>query len=98
MEATALQPRAFLPWWKVMRVAAAKPRRPRKKTARQKRLEDLLEVQGSEVNMMELLEVNELEVEVVLSGVMAILKPTACASYLFNHKRASNGIDGEMIE
>ena len=92
MEATALQPRAFLPWWKVMRVAAAKPRRPRKKTPRQKRLEDLLEVQGSEVDMMELLEVEDLDelvVDTVLSGVMAILNPTACASYLFNHKRTS---------
>ena len=84
-----------------MRVAAAKPRRPRKKTPRQKRLEDSLEVQGSEVDMMELLEVedmDELVVDTVLSGVMAILNPTACASYLFNHKRASIGIDGEMIE
>ena len=75
-----------------MRVAAAKPRSPRKKTPRQKRLEDLLEVQGSEVDMTELLEVDELVVEAVLSGVMAILNPTACASYLFNHKRASNAL------
>ena len=85
-----------------MRVAAAKPRRPRKKTPRQKRLEDSLEVQGSEVDMMELLveveDMDELVVDTVLSGVMAILNPTACASYLFNHKRASIGIDGEMIE
>ena len=75
-----------------MRVAAAKPRSPRKKTPRQKRLEDLLEVQGNKVDMMELLEVDELVVEAVLSGVMAILNSTACASYLFNHKRASNAL------
>ena len=81
-----------------MRVAAAKLRSPREKTPRQKRLEDLLEVQGNKVDMMELLEVDELVAEAVLSGIMAILNPTTCASYLFNHKRASNGIDGEMIE
>ena len=37
----------------MIRVAAAKARRPMKKTERQKRLEDLLEVQGIEADMME---------------------------------------------
>ena len=61
-------------WWKLIRVAAAKPRRPMKKTERQKRLEDLLDVQGIEADMMEV-EVEELMVEGELSsrGVMVEL-------------------------
>ena len=61
-------------WWKLIRVATAKPRRPMKKTERQKRLEDLLDVQGIEANMMEV-EVEELMVEGELSsrGVMVEL-------------------------
>ena len=61
-------------WWKLIRVATAKPRRPMKKTERQKRLEDLLDVQGIEADMMEV-EVEELMVEGELSsrGVMVEL-------------------------
>ena len=58
----------------MIRVAAANPRRPMKKTERQKRLEDLLDVQGIEADMMEV-EVEELMVEGELSsrGVMVEL-------------------------
>ena len=61
-------------WWKLIRVATANPRRPMKKTERQKRLEDLLDVQGIEADMMEV-EVEELMVEGELSsrGVMVEL-------------------------
>ena len=57
----------------MIRVAAANPR-PMKKTERQKRLEDLLDVQGIEADMMEV-EVEELMVEGELSsrGVMVEL-------------------------
>ena len=45
-----------------LRVAAAKPRIPTKKSQRQKRLEDLLKVQGIEADMI--------EVEGVVDGLM----------------------------
>ena len=67
------QPRAFMSWRKLIRVAAAKPRSPMKKTERQKRLEDLVEVQDIG-DMIELkVVVNRLMVKVELSGVMLIL-------------------------
>ena len=68
------QPRAFMSWRKLIRVAAAKPRSPMKKTERQKRLEDLVEVQDIG-DMIELeVVVDRLMVKVELSGVLTRLK------------------------
>ena len=64
MDTFASQSRAFVSWWKLIRVAAAKPRRPMKKTERQKRLEDLFDVQGIEADMIEEVERLTDEVEV----------------------------------
>ena len=60
-------------WWKFIRVAAAKPRRPMKKTQRQKRLEDLSEVQGIVVDMIGVVDVLMVEVEVPPGGFMVEL-------------------------
>ena len=56
----------------MIRVAAAKARRPMKKTERQKRLEDLLEVQGIEAGMMEevVYEADMVEEEEVVDGLI----------------------------
>ena len=57
-------------------MAAAKPRRPMKKTQRQKRLEDLSEVQGIVADMigvMDVVDVLMVEVEVPPGGFMVEL-------------------------
>ena len=72
MDTFASQSRAFVSWWKLIRVAAANPRRPMKKTERQKRLEDLFDVHGIEALIIEVDHL-EVEVKVSLGGVMVEL-------------------------